>query len=183
MLPVRNAFDVEMVIPQFLHEKLVLLGVVNTPWGSYDLDPASVKLAIEDSRDNLVETPSLQFIADYSVAHGGHYLPANLTWIWDYKADGLAPGTYTVTVGATNWQGSAQSSTKAKFTINRDGTPGPIEIGRSGQQTASEKDIEEFQKGAENASGREGAGPSFAADLVPLTLLGLVAVAGRRGMP
>lgn len=156
-LPVKNAFDVELVVPTFLHDKLVVIGVMNTPWGSYDVDPAMTKITIaEKASGREVEPFRLQSFSDYSVAHGGHYRPVNETWIWDYKRDNLAPGTYTVTVSAMNWAHSAFGRCTGEFTVGPGGAPGPTVIGECGQRTADEEFIEEKTAGVGAPSGGAG---------------------------
>lgn len=136
VLPVRNPIDVELVYPQFIHDKLVLLSVINTPWGSYDIDPALVKLVVKDSSGSVVpfKDGTLQQVFEQSVAHSGHYQPIKPTWVWDYQAQGLRPGQYSVSVEVTNFQHSVTTDTTALFTITEDGA-GVTQEGRSGLQT------------------------------------------------
>lgn len=136
VLPVRNPIDVELVYPQFIHEKLVLLSVINTPWGSYDIDPSLIKLIVKDSGGNIVQFKdgTLTRIVEQSVAHSGHYQPIKPTWVWDYKAQDLKPGDYTVSVEVTNFQHSVTTSTTGLFTINADGG-GSTQAGQKGLQS------------------------------------------------
>ena len=156
-LPVTNAFEVERVIPNFAHGRLALLGVMNTPWGSYDVDPKSVELTVEGPSGSFVEPRHMVRFGDFSVAHGGHYLPVNVTWIWDYQADRLAPGTYTVTVSAQNFQHSAQASCSATFELEAAANgrlrPGAVEEGVCGTQTASDDFLDEIKQGASGTGG------------------------------
>ena len=105
VVPVRNPIDVELVYPQFIHDKLVLLSVINTPWGSYDIDPALIQLTVKEANGNKVDFKdgTLTQVLEQSVAHSGHYMPIKPTWVWDYKTQGLEPGDYSVTVGVTNF--------------------------------------------------------------------------------
>ncbi len=155
-LPVKNAFDVEAVIPNFVHGKLVTLGVISTPWGSYDVDPDATKLTIQDEDGNVITPQSIETFADYSVAHGGHFQPANVTYVWDYLADDLDPGTYTATVSAQNYQGSADAECTATFTVQKNGKPGPTEPGRCGFQTLTEEQKQELQEGAQDQADGDG---------------------------
>jgi hypothetical protein len=155
-MPVENAFAVERVIPNFANGKLAMLGIINTPWGSYDVDDESVDVEIEGPDGNTIEPDNLDRFADFSVAHGGHYDPVNVTWIWDYRADEPEPGEYTVTVSGSNFQGSATASCKAKFTLEEEGgtlRPGGVQEGVCGQQTASQQFVEQVQEGAEQQTG------------------------------
>ncbi|HLE95726.1 MAG TPA: hypothetical protein VI997_00015 [Candidatus Thermoplasmatota archaeon] len=199
-LPVTNAFDVELVIPSFVYDKLVIVGVINTPWGSYDVDPSTTRLTIEEKATRREVTPlRVSTFSDYSTAHGGHYKPVNETWVWDYKGDRLAPGTYTATVTAENWAHSARGACTAEFTILPDGSPGPVTVGACGERTASDELVEELRN--LEGEGRDGtdlspgplpsisvlssdahAVPGPGALLAALALAGL-AFAARRGRP
>lgn len=136
VLPVRNPIDVELVYPQFIHDKLVILSVINTPWGSYDIDPSMLTVVVRDAGGQVVPFAegTLQQVLEQSVAHSGHYQPIKPTWVWDYQKQGLEPGDYTVTVGITNFQHSVTTDTTASFTLDDDGG-GSTQEGRSGLQT------------------------------------------------
>jgi hypothetical protein len=136
VLPVRNPLDVELVYPQFIHGKLVILSVINTPWGSYDIDPAGLKLTVRDAAGSIVpfQDGTLQQVLEQSVAHAGHYQPIKPTWVWDYAAQGLKPGDYTVTVEIPNFQHTVLASTEATFTLDASGD-GTATEGRSGLQS------------------------------------------------
>jgi hypothetical protein len=147
-LPVKNPFDVELVAPQFVHGKLLILAILNSPWGSYDVDQRSVRLAVTDDAGRPVVPQHVAQLADYSVAHGGHYKPVNVTWVWDYHADQLPPGLYTATVRASNFQGSAWSETAAQFRVRPDGSGEAVSVGRSGQQTFTEAQLRAAEQAA-----------------------------------
>lgn len=155
-MPVKNALSVENVIPRFAHGKLVFLSVVGSPWGSYDVDPEATTLTVEDADTGEQVTPdSIEAFSDYSVAHGGHFDPVNVTYVWDYEKDGLDPGTYEVTVTSDNIQGNSKASCTATFTVGPDGEPGATEPGICGRQTLSEERREELEEGAAGEA-REG---------------------------
>ncbi|MHB8604487.1 MAG: hypothetical protein ACYDCK_04460 [Thermoplasmatota archaeon] len=161
-LPVKNAFDVEQVIPTFVYGKLAIIGVINTPWGSYDIDPAATRLTVTNAQGTQVTPEHVDVLADYSVAHGAHYKPVNVTFVWDYAADRLRAGTYTATIFAQNHEGSASAQCTATFTIQPDGTPGAANAGICGEQTANkflnESGVMKMGKGSDaEASGTPGA--------------------------
>lgn len=171
-LPVKGAFNVEMVLPQFVYNKLVVLGIMNTPWGSYDVDHDSVKIEITNTRTGAtVEPRSIQRLADFSVAHGGHYKPVNVTYVWDYVADGLAPGDYDVTISASNFQGSASASCTGGFTVLAGGAPGDIRVGQCGVRTISDDQLTTIKEG----SASDASDPGGADDL-PLPQVSLFTV-------
>jgi MYXO-CTERM domain-containing protein len=192
VLPVRNPLDVELVFPQFIHNKLVVLSVINTPWGSYDIDPASLDLVVKDSKGSVVpfQEGTLQRVLEQSVAHAGHYQPIKPTWVWDYLAQDLKPDDYTVTVEIRNYQHSVLASTTASFTIASDGA-GTATEGRSGLQSlvgnlhdgheGTAADPNQVGAGTTSApadgKGKDSPGPAW---LALLAALGLVAVLRRR---
>ncbi|MHB8605968.1 MAG: flagellar hook assembly protein FlgD [Thermoplasmatota archaeon] len=168
-LPTKNPFTVELVYPELVHGKMVFLAVMNTPWGSYDVDPTSVKVEVKDKDGNLVDTPSLRQYGDFSVAHGAHYKPINLTFVWDHQADHLKPGAYSVTVTATNYQHSAGDSRTALFELGTDGTLTRVEPGRAGVQTFSADQFQKFLSGAgQRGNGTADADGSALPSAVPL---------------
>jgi hypothetical protein len=144
-LPVKNAFDVELVIPQFVHDKLLVLGVMSTPWGSYDIDLGSAQLQVLDSGNAPVSLQHATRFGDYQVSHGSHFKPVNFTWVWDYQKDHLKPGAYKVLVTACNHQHSACETTQAGFTVDQNLQPTAIEVGRQGQRTITEGQLAAIQ--------------------------------------
>jgi hypothetical protein len=186
-LPVENDFAVESVIPQFVHGKLVILGVLSSPWGSYDVSAEATELAIREKGTGDVVTPdSLETFSDFSVAHGGHFDPANVTYIWDYRKDGLEPGEYEITVSGETNQGSSASCT-ANFTIQAGGQPGPVDVGTCGFQTLTEEQREELREeaGEQADEGERMRKPdplpgARGAGLAGLLVVGLVGPAVRR---
>lgn len=170
ILPVKNAFDVELVLPQFLHNKLVVHGIVNTPWGSYDADPESVRLTVtnrDGTKEAVVE--HVETYADYSVAHGGHYRPVNVTYVWDYSKDKLAPGEYKAVISAANHQASATASCEALFKIHGDGTGEVLQVGRCGTVSS----------GAEAFAAKQGGNATAGSDLLQFPGLAIRTDAAR----
>ena len=163
-LPVKGAFTVELVVPQFVFGKLVFLGVMNTPWGSYDVDQDSIELTVTKQGGSEFTPTRIERLADFSVAHGGHYKPVNLTYVWDYKADKLPAGAYDVTIKASNFQGSASAECTGSFTVKADGDPGEITVGECGVRTISTDGLNDIQQG----SAQDAAGSSRGPDGAPL---------------
>ena len=179
-IPVKGAFTVEMVLPQFVYGKLVFLGIMNTPWGSYDVDHDSIQLEVKNARTGEIFEPKfIQRLADFSVAHGGHYKPVNVTYVWDYSADKLPAGDYDVTISASNFQGSATSSCTGGFNVGRDGAAGEIRIGECGVRTISADQLGAIQQGSAADASQDDAAEdrSAPAKLPDLTLLFLAPVA------
>ncbi|PSG97366.1 hypothetical protein BRD56_05820 [Thermoplasmatales archaeon SW_10_69_26] len=153
-LPVENAFTVERAVPTFANGQLAILGIMNSPWGSYDVDADSVELDVEGPQGD-ASPDNLERYADFSTAHGGHFNPVNVTWIWDYRADDAPTGEYEITISAQNFQNSASATCKATFTLEEgpDGAPaaGEVTEGVCGTQSAgAEEQVEESQRDVED---------------------------------
>ncbi len=129
-MPVKNPFTVGVVYPQEIYGKLVITGIIGTPWGSYDIDPESVALTITDDKGREVEATSIERVASFSVAHGGHYKPVNVTYVWDHRADDLKPGKYAATLQAKNYQHSATDETTATFEVDAAGRIVNVVVGK-----------------------------------------------------
>lgn len=196
--PIKNPLDVELVFPRFIHDKLVILGVLNTPWGSYDVDMDSIELVVTDeSGDEVaIDRSLMQSSIESSVAHAGHYKPIDVTWIWDYQAQGLDPGTYTATVKASNFQGSYSTQTESTFTITAEGTGGDTSFGTTGLLSFSDEELDAFNQEGEQEVGdgdeatepQQDEGPDDSQDtpgpamaLLSLALLGVALLRRRRG--
>jgi hypothetical protein len=153
-MPVKNPITVERVIPTFANNKMAIVGVMNTPWGSYDVAEDSVDLTIEGPDGQNVNPSKIATSGlSRSLAHGGHYAPVNQTWIWSYKNEpNLEPGTYTIKIGAENFQGSASAKCAGFFTIDENGNgelvPAGTEPGRCGFQSISGEEASELAEGA-----------------------------------
>lgn len=180
-LPVKNAFDVEGVIPQFVHNKLAIMGVINTPWGSYDVDPAATKLTITNAKGQEIEPVRMEQLADYSVAHGAHYKPVNVTFVWDYVADGLPPGTYSASISAANHQRTAAAECTGTFTILEGGRAGGVTPGICGLQTDAEHKEKEGDPNAPAAAGGSARLPEPPLPTLPVLGLAGLVLARRRG--
>lgn len=160
--PIKNPLDVELVFPRFIHDKLVILSVINTPWGSYDIDLDSIDLEVRDSAGTLVQVDPkyVQSDLDVSVAHSGHYNPIDITWVWDYQAQGLPPGDYTATVKARNFQHTYDTQTEATFSITEAGTGGRTSYGTEGLLSFTDQQFEEFNEPGDLEPEGEGADPA-----------------------
>lgn len=172
-LPVKGAFTVEYTIPQFVYEKLVVLGIMSAPWGSYDVDQDSIKITIVDAKGASVTPQHINRLSDFSVAHGAHYKPVNVTYVWDFRADKLPPGEYAITVAATNYQGSAASECTGKFIITPSGQGGDITVGQCGVRTISDKQLDTLKQGSAGDA-QKAPGPS--PGLAPLHVVGVALV-------
>ncbi|MBW3584126.1 MAG: hypothetical protein KY455_13630 [Euryarchaeota archaeon] len=111
VVPIENPVRIDEMRVAPFNGKLYVQAESNSPWGSYDVDPTSIRMRVIDAAGNEValkhvETPILR----YDTTHAGHFKPVTATFPWDHKAEGLAPGTYTVEVEVRNWQHTAMAS-------------------------------------------------------------------------
>lgn len=120
LVPIKNPVEVSKVRPQFFDGKIYIHGVFNSPWGSYDVDHGTIGVEVFDESGAPVAANIEDPILRYSVDHNGHFKPVNATFPWDYKADGVAPGTYTVRVTAQNWQHTGTHVKEGQITIASD---------------------------------------------------------------
>ncbi len=171
-LPVQNPVDVEMVHPQFVNSRLVIHGVTNTPWGSYDVDLDSLRLDLKGPDGTAYDPVRIVRITDRSVAHGGHYNPVNVTWVWDYQRDNAPPGEYSATVTAWNIQGSGTASTTARFTILDGHRYGPVVTGFGGAESGTGDAGHATHQAAAGTDEAERSGdPMAVVPFVPLLML------------
>lgn len=188
VLPVLNPLRVEEVRPQLFEDKIYIHGVFNSPWGSYDVDPASLKVEILKPDGSVLETSNIgEPILKFSVDHDAHFKPVNATFPWEYKKDNLAPGIYTIRLSSQNWQHTADSSGEATVELpnNYMGKPRTIRV------TSSEGIVQRNIVGKGVRSGSSGPNidvqggdekglPGFEGVVVLAALVAAAAFAGRR---
>jgi hypothetical protein len=135
IIPVQESIRIERIRVQEFDSKLYFHTVLNSPWGSYDVDTRNIR--VEVFKENGEAVP-LQHLAEpilrYSVDHDGHFKPVNATFPWDYKKENLPDGRYTVKVTVPNWQHTAEATRSSSFGITASGVesddderPPPIE--------------------------------------------------------
>lgn len=124
VLAVEDSVRVERVQPQLFDGKIYIHSVLNSPWGSYDVDTQNIRVQVFDENGNEVADHTSAHMADpilrYSVDHDGHFKPVNATFPWDFEQEGLEPGDYTIRVTVTNWQHTHDAYREAGFTIRDD---------------------------------------------------------------
>lgn len=120
LIPLQNPVSVEKVRPQLFDGKIYVHGVFNSPWGSYDVDHGTIGVEIFDESGAPVDATIDAPILRYSVDHDGHFKPVNATFPWDYQADNLPPGTYTVRMTAQNWQHTGTSMKEGTIILAED---------------------------------------------------------------
>lgn len=120
VLPVLNPLAMYSLRPEPLGEKIAIHAILNSPLGNYDVDPASLELAIDGPTKRTGAQLALS-IVHLTYAHNHHYEPMKATWVWDPRAEGAPPGDYTVRVKAWNYQHTAFVEKTAKLTLSADG--------------------------------------------------------------
>ncbi|HET6403774.1 MAG TPA: hypothetical protein VFH78_03950, partial [Candidatus Thermoplasmatota archaeon] len=100
------------------NDRISIHTVLNSPFGNYDVDVRNMTMTVTGpSTPRGIGAP---LVVQRSFEHNHHYEPVELTWIWNYKAEGAAPGDYTVTVTAQNLQKTATVTKTARFVLADD---------------------------------------------------------------
>lgn len=102
---------------------------MESPWGSYDIDPTNISIEVTDRATGDVVASNLDGLGTfgplrmtaYDLTHAGHYDPVVGLVPWDVAADDLAAGTYTATVTVWNWQHTATASAEVALEIDDEG--------------------------------------------------------------
>lgn len=187
VVPVLNPQRVEEVRPQLFEEKIYIHGVFNSPWGSYDVDPSSLKVEILKPDGSVFESSNLgEPILKFSVDHDAHFRPVNATFPWEYKKDNLPPGTYKIRMSSLNWQHTAGASNEATIELPSSYLTKPRAIKITSSEGVIQRNI--VGKGVRTGGGPnidlEGADekglPGFEGVVVLTAMLGAAAFAARR---
>ncbi len=122
-----NPLVITMLHPQFIGDEMVIHAHVNSPWGNYDVagdqgDSHGPPRLVIDGPSRPVNLGLLAHVIDH-VGHHGHTEPVALAWSWTSVQENPAPGIYTVTMEATNDQGTAIAEAVASFELGEGGYP------------------------------------------------------------
>lgn len=123
-----NRVDVSVLNPLALYslrptplgdDRVSIHAVLNSPFGNYDIDMPNLTMSVEGpTTPTRIGAP---LVVQRSFEHNHHYEPVELTWVWDYRAEGASPGEYKVTVSAQNLQKSATVTKTATFVVPEQG--------------------------------------------------------------
>jgi hypothetical protein len=102
-----------------------------SPWGSYDLDPASLEIQVDGPKQ--LTGADIEFIKlKHSIDHDGHFKPVNASWRYPYVANPLPPGEYTVKASVHSLQHTYLLEWSETFTVDERGVPQVDSIGNLG---------------------------------------------------
>lgn len=130
---VKNPIRLNYVHPQPIGDrKIAIHTAFITPFGNYDVDLNNLSMTVKGPDGSEVITydeSQLQtgsevqgpIVVQKSYQHDAHYEPVLVTWVWNYREAGAAPGDYEVTVSASNLQNSATAEKTASFTVQQQG--------------------------------------------------------------
>lgn len=130
---VENPIRMNYVHPQPIGErKIAIHSAVITPFGNYDVDLSNISMSItnpdgkeiiryDDSKLQKGDNVQGPIIVQKTWKHNSHYEPVLVTWVWNYRQAEAPPGDYTVSVSASNLQGSATAGKTASFTVQEQG--------------------------------------------------------------
>ena len=123
-----NRVDVGVLNPLALYalrptplgsDQMSLHAVMNSPFGNYDVDVLNTTISVTGPTTPRSMMPPL--VVQRSFEHNHHYEPVEMTWLWNYRVDQAAAGTYTVSVSVPNLQKTATVTKTATFVIPEDG--------------------------------------------------------------
>lgn len=111
---VMNPVYISFVHPQVAAGTLLIHTGMNSPWGTYDIDPSNITISVTGP-----STPINldQVIAQNQHVHGLHDQDAEVTYLWKFRDEGAANGDYTITIEVPNSVGNAVATATAGFTI------------------------------------------------------------------
>lgn len=122
-LAVANPIAIYCLNPQPVGDaRIAFQTQLNSPLGNYDLDASS--LAIEVTGPSTPRSISAPSIIQKSWIHNHHFEPVQVVWTWDWRAEGAAPGSYTVKVSGKTLQGTAFAEKTATFVLTESGAQG-----------------------------------------------------------
>ncbi len=111
---INNPVYIEFIHPQVAAGILLIHTGVNSPWGTYDIDPSNITISI----DGPVEPLNLeQVIAQNQHVHGLHDQAAEITYLWKFRDENAPNGEYTIDFSVPNAKGTAVATGSAGFVV------------------------------------------------------------------
>ncbi|HUR25477.1 MAG TPA: hypothetical protein VM327_05635 [Candidatus Thermoplasmatota archaeon] len=172
---ITNPLRIEALHPQFVGDDLVVHAAMNAVWGNYDIAEVSTYTPNVTAADMVlgIQGPSeakglyLHGMVQPTNPHYQHQNAVTLSFVWPYKADKAADGTYTVSLLVRNDQQTATATADAVF-----------ELGRQVTTACDEKGCTSSGPGPSEHDGNQVPGP--AGVLLGLATVGLAAALRRR---
>jgi len=160
-LTVENPIRLNYVHPQVLGDrKLAIHTAFVTPLGNYDVDLNNLTMEVTNEDDETIlryDNGQLQegnsehvrgpITVQKSYGHNAHHDPVLVTWTWDHEQADADPGTYDVTVSASNGQSNAVAQKSGQFTLEEDGVAEAVSSEGEPIDPASTEDQQESPLG------------------------------------
>jgi hypothetical protein len=163
-MAVLNPVYIEFIHPQVAAGTLLIHSGVNSPWGTYDVDVGNMTLSIEGPAQ---PRELARVVTQNAHVHGLHDQAAEVTWLWDFRAEDAPSGDYTLRLAVPNLAGTAAASGAATFTIEGTRAYGFDEAGNEVAPAAA-------------PDGKQSPAPPVPALLLGLAALALASAARRR---
>jgi hypothetical protein len=170
--------------PAVRNGTLLVQLAAQSPWGNYDVDEGSLRLAIDGPGAPEQVRPVSLVQRTHEVGHAADPLVATYAWPFADAKAGAGDGVYTITASVLDDQGAAVA--RGHVAVQLSGS-GPVEFSRCLVPEAQARlaDVQPVcQVGHLDAAGAFVPGPPAqkvpATTLLPLLLLGLAALLRRR---
>ncbi len=166
-LSIMNPVYIDYIHPQVAAGVLLIHTGVNSPWGTYDIDPDNITLSVAGpSPPQKLE----KFISQNQHVHGLHDQAAEITYLWRFRKEDAKNGEYQIEMEVPNLLGTRTAKGSAGFVIEGKRSYG---IDESGQEVET---IDPTTGGGSSSKGSPGA-PAI---LMALAMLGAAMALKRR---
>jgi hypothetical protein len=128
-LNILNPVFIDFIHPQVAAGILLIHTAENSPWGTYDVNVKDIKVEIFDSKDQPVQANLQRVVSQNAHVHDRHHLPAEVTYLWRYRDEGVAEGEYRIRVEVANMAATAKASGEGKFILTGEEAYGVDEEG------------------------------------------------------
>jgi MYXO-CTERM domain-containing protein len=133
---VMNPVYISFIHPQVAAGTLLIHTGVNSPWGTYDVDPANITMTVQGP----AQPQTLQqVVAQNQHVHGLHHLDAEITYLWKFRDENAPNGDYTITMQVPNLAGNAIATGTAGFKIEGKRAFGIADTGEEVPNTAADE--------------------------------------------
>jgi MYXO-CTERM domain-containing protein len=133
---VMNPVYISFIHPQVAAGTLLIHTGVNSPWGTYDVDPANITMTVQGP----AQPQTLQqVVAQNQHVHGLHHLDAEITYLWKFRDENAPNGEYTITMQVPNLAGNAIATGTAGFKIEGKRAFGIADTGVEVPNTAADE--------------------------------------------
>ncbi len=133
---INNPVYIEFIHPQVAAGILLIHTGVNSPWGTYDIDPSNITISVDGP-----STPQTleQVVAQNQHVHGLHDQAAEITYLWKFRDENAANGEYTIDFSVPNAAGTSVATGSAGFVVQGKQAFGIDDQGEEVEPTVTEE--------------------------------------------